>query len=121
MSELKSILIVDDQEDIITILQDFFEMDYQVFTASNGTEAIDILYNNKIDILLSDIIMPNGDGVWLLNKIKEHSSLLDSTKIFYMTGQAHDADIKEIEKYAIEIFNKPFKIPKLLKTIEDNS
>lgn len=66
---IKSILIVDDE----AVIRDFFSRvltEYKVYTASNGTEALNIIKNNKPDLVLLDINMPGIDGIETLRQIK---------------------------------------------------
>ncbi len=63
------ILVVDDEEGIITLLKDYFEMnDYEVYTAQNGKDALKKISKNP-DIILLDINMPEIDGIENTDKI----------------------------------------------------
>lgn len=67
-----SILVVDDEEKIRTVIKKYAEFEgYEISTASNGIEAIDICRNNKFDIVILDIMMPELDGFSACKKIKE--------------------------------------------------
>lgn len=68
----KSILFVDDEAQILRSLNRLFlDKDYQVFLAHNGNEALEILDTENIDLIISDIKMPNMNGYELLKKVKE--------------------------------------------------
>ena len=75
----ETILFVDDEESILDIARTYFKSQgYQVLTASNGREAVDVLWNNRIDCCFTDINMPEMDGLTLLSKLSERHSLLKS-------------------------------------------
>ena len=78
------ILVVDDEQDIREMVRRHFQfLGYQVLTAGNGKEALEILAGNKIDIVISDIIMPVMDGVELLRNIRNDYPM---TRAIMITG-----------------------------------
>lgn len=69
---MKKILIVDDEVQILKALSRMFlDTDYEIFTAENGMEALKLLEDNEVDMLISDMRMPVLDGVKLLTIVKE--------------------------------------------------
>lgn len=67
----KKILFVDDEKQILKALNRLFmDTDYEVFTADSGECALEILENEKIDLLVTDMRMPIMDGVALLEQVK---------------------------------------------------
>jgi len=72
MKEKKyTILVVDDEQEIIDTLYDFFNDRYTVFKANSGKDAIEIINNNKIDLIISDQRMPDLTGVELFKHVNE--------------------------------------------------
>jgi CheY-like chemotaxis protein len=68
----KSILFVDDEKPILrSLIRLFMQTEYNVFSADNGYYALEILKNNDIDLIVSDMRMPEMDGYELLQKVKE--------------------------------------------------
>lgn len=65
------ILIVDDEELILSCLRDLFGPHYTIFTAPNGPEALSILEREPVDVIISDYKMPGMDGISLLIEIKK--------------------------------------------------
>ncbi|BDI32248.1 acetoacetate metabolism regulatory protein AtoC [Capsulimonas corticalis] len=67
----RNLLIADDEQNIRRVLEAIFKKDgYQVFTAENGLKALEIASSNTIDVLVTDLIMPDMNGVELLQKVK---------------------------------------------------
>lgn len=67
----KSILFVDDEKAILnSIRREFFDSPYDVYIANGGREALDILEKNHIDLIVSDMRMPEMDGYELLKRVK---------------------------------------------------
>jgi DNA-binding NtrC family response regulator len=67
----RTILIVDDEKDICTVLSDSLSQDrYRVVTAFNGKTALQLAKKEKPDLMLLDIMMPGMDGIEVLKKIK---------------------------------------------------
>ena len=76
------LLIVDDEEEIRTMLErHFMLLDYDVETAGNGKEAVAILEEKRIDIVVTDLMMPEMNGIELLRYIKEETPLINSIAI----------------------------------------
>lgn len=102
-----TILVVDDEADLReAIAFDFRRKKFHVLTASCGSEAIKIVESEKVDIVVSDVRMPNGDGIELLDKIKARNAFLPV--VMFITGFA-DISIEEAyDKGADAVFAKPF-------------
>ena len=67
------ILIVDDENDVISALQfRLASTGYETLTAANGAEALEILRNNEIDLVLADFMMPEVNGLELTRLVKEN-------------------------------------------------
>lgn len=76
MREDKKILIVDDNDDIITTYRVVLDrMGYQVAVARNGNEVLDMIENEKPDLVLLDVLLPGLSGSEVCRKIKETSEI----------------------------------------------
>ena len=112
MSELK-ILVVDDEARMRKIVKDFLvAKEYTVLEAANGEEALDIMYdnNNKIDLVILDIMMPKMDGWETCREIRKISKV----PIIMLTAKGDETD--ELLGYDLgidEYITKPFS-PKIL-------
>jgi CheY-like chemotaxis protein/anti-sigma regulatory factor (Ser/Thr protein kinase) len=88
---MPSILIVDDERSIRTMLSDYLADRYEVVCAENGAEALDLLAKRKIDLVISDISMPEMNGIELLCAVRERHP---SVKCALLTGNNIDHFIK---------------------------
>ncbi|MDJ0840616.1 MAG: response regulator [Acidobacteriota bacterium] len=76
------ILIVDDEDEIRGMLDRHFTLlDYDVETAGNGKEAIDVIRRKRIDIVITDLMMPEMNGIELLEFIHEDSPMIHTIAI----------------------------------------
>ena len=113
---MKRILIVDDESSIIEIISEILEgSDYEISTANNGLAAFALFKENPFDLLITDIAMPEMDGVQL---IEASLALLPSLKAIVMTGYAHNYDLEELRAKSslghIQIFEKPLNLMEIL-------
>ncbi len=113
------ILVVDDEVRMVKGLSDFLKAKkYAVLIAFNGEEALDVYYDNneKIDLILLDIMMPKIDGISVLKEIKENSKM----PIIMLTAKSEDYDeIEGLNVGADDYITKPFSPAVLLARIEN--
>lgn len=104
------ILVVDDEEGIITLLRDYFEInDYKVYTAQNGKEALEKISKNP-DIILLDINMPEIDGIEVCSRIRDYISC----PILFLTAKIENNDkINGFRVGADDYIVKPFDLEEL--------
>lgn len=103
------ILVVDDEESI----REFFEImlkreGYEVLTASNGQIALDTIKNNQVDLVISDIQMPELSGLELLTRIKETDPEL--VVIMITAFGSTETAVEAMKLGAYDYVQKPFKI-----------
>jgi CheY-like chemotaxis protein/Tfp pilus assembly protein PilZ len=102
-----TILIVDDEETLRrAIVFDFKRKGFQTLEASNGRDAFDIVTKQKVDIIISDVRMPGGDGLELLNNVKARDPVLPV--VMFITGFADMSLEEAYEKGADAVLSKPF-------------
>ena len=102
------ILIVDDEEDIRVVLGiSLSDLGYEVYTAQNGEEALRVLRETNLPIVLTDIRMPVMDGIELLRKIKDENPEIE---VIMITGHGDmDLAIKSLKHEATDFITKPIK------------
>jgi signal transduction histidine kinase len=111
------ILCVDDNPSVLAFLGDLLvQKQYGVLKAENGEQAIERFRNNKIDVVLTDIMMPGVSGIDLLEEI--HSTSPD-TPVILMTGFADmEKAIEAVKKDAFDFLLKPFKGDQLVGSLD---
>ena len=102
----KKLLLVDDEEGIRTVLGiSLSDAGYEVLTAENGQEALEIFRRENPPIVLTDIKMPVMDGIELLQKIKNENP---DTEVIMITGHGDmDLAIKSLKYQATDFVTKP--------------
>lgn len=110
-----NVLVCDDERDIVSALQIYLESDgYKVFKAYNGKEAIDILSENEIHLILMDIMMPIMDGITAMVKIREQSNV----PVILLTAKSEDTDkILGLNVGADDYITKPFNPVEMLARV----
>ena len=107
--EKPTLLIVDDEEGPRQSLRIVFKNDYNVFVASNGTEALAIARERHIDVAVLDIMMSGMSGVEVLKHLKE---LDPSVEVVMLTAYETIETARQALRYgASDYLNKPFDIP----------
>ncbi len=101
-----NILLCDDEKDIVNALKIYLEeSNYTFFLANNGTEAIEIIREQDIHLILLDIMMPVMDGITALQKIREISNI----PVILLTAKSEDTDkILGLNIGADDYITKPF-------------
>jgi two-component system response regulator HydG len=111
------ILVVDDEEMIMNIMtRKISRSGYEVVSANGGNPAFNIIEQDSISLVLTDINMPDGDGLTLLNKIK--SKFSEMPIVILMSGYSNVTKEKAIELGAIDLISKPFLPQTIMDIIE---
>ena len=105
----KKLLIVDDERSVRELLADGLgEMGYETRTAGGAAEALQLLDRGPVHLVLTDIEMPGGDGLQLLDSIKERDPELD---VVMVTGVVDASTaIRAIRRGASDYVTKPFNL-----------
>jgi DNA-binding NtrC family response regulator len=112
----KTILVVDNEEAIReTLLKILKREGYDVLTAADGQEALEIIRAHEVHLILSDICMPRIDGHKLLKQVK---AILPGVEIVLMTGQSKwETGLEALKEGAFAFIPKPFNKLALNKTV----
>ncbi len=114
---MPQILIVDDEDRLLRVLRlGLPEHGFKVLTASNGQEALKILFDKQVDVVVTDIRMPIMDGVELIYEMER----LD-IKLPILVTTAHadiDTAIKALKHGACDYIRKPFSVEELVESVK---
>ena len=120
MSKKINVLMIDDNEYIVKKVKQYFskhEVIDLVLTAVNGKEGLDLIVNqkDKYDLILMDLIMPEIDGIALLEKMKEKNI---QKHVIILTSYKKEYTVKAVSEYNIDYYMlKPFNLESLEKRI----
>ena len=117
---MKKILIVDDEPNIVMSLEYVFKKEeFEVFIARDAAEAIEIVENNGIDIIIIDIMMPNIDGFKALKYLKADPGL-SKIKIIVLSAKNKVSDIElGLQFGADKYVSKPFSTKKIVNEVKE--
>lgn len=113
----RSILLIDDQADLVQVLRTMLEAKgFAVDTAFNGKDGVALVESTKYNLVLTDLGMPDISGWEVARKVRE---LQPKTPIVLMTGWAADIDPDRLSEHQVDaLLPKPFRTDQLLETIE---
>jgi DNA-binding response OmpR family regulator len=116
---MKKILIIEDNQSIRENTAEILELaNYHVFTAENGKIGISLALENKPDLIICDIMMPELDGYGVLN-IVQHNPSLTNVPFIFLTARAESGDIRRgMGLGADDYIAKPFSPTDLLNSID---
>lgn len=114
---MSTILIVDDEKNILSGLSEAFSLEgYDVLTAENGKIAWDIINSNSVDLVISDLRMPEMTGDELIRRI---SSSYPTLPVIVLTGHGTiENAVESMRDGAIDFFTKPVDLDKLLLVVK---
>lgn len=115
------ILIIDDDQDILDVIKTIFtNSNYDDLYSTNARKALDIIRNNDVDLVITDILMPEFDGIELIRTLTNE---FPDLKILAMSSGGNDK--KRFQDYLViakrlgahAIISKPINISELLETV----
>ena len=113
------ILVVDDEEEIRNYLQTELSIYFNVLTCTNGKEALSIALTQEVNLIVSDVMMPEMDGITLCKKLK-HNINTNNIPIILLTAKARTEDnLTGLTSGADSYLTKPFDLRILRATIEN--
>ncbi len=115
---MDKILAIDDERSIRNTLKEILEYEnFQVDLAEDGIQGLELMKNNKYDVVLLDIKMPQMDGMEVLGKIMEK---YHDTQVIMISGHGTiDTAVEAIKKGAYDFVEKPLDLNRLLVTIRN--
>lgn len=114
-----SVLVVDDNSDIVQYMSRCLQTDFIVYTASNGKQGLEIAEKELPDIIISDIIMPEMDGFELAKALKGNELTAHIPLLFLTAKSSVEDTVKGVEVGAVEYITKPFHEAILLAKVKN--
>ena len=113
------ILVVEDNEDLRVFIRDELSRKFDVVTAENGLIGLDTALEIYPDLIVTDVMMPEMDGIEFCSKIREHTETSHIPIIILTARSADEHYLQGIDKGADEFFGKPVKVEILVARIEN--
>ncbi|HQX72531.1 MAG TPA: two-component regulator propeller domain-containing protein [Chitinophagaceae bacterium] len=111
------ILLVEDNKEILAYLNKELNTSYTILKATNGSEALDVIDSNNVQLVITDIMMPVMDGIALCKRIKTDIQYSHIPVIFLTAKNALNAKIEGLETGADVYIEKPFAMEFLMAQI----
>ena len=111
-----SVIVIDDDEDTVRLFSEFLEEKSIKVVGSgyDGVTAIKLYKEKKPDVVLIDMMMPNGSGFYAIKKIQEINS---KAKIIAVSGDASYSTKEKLEKLSVKLIQKPFNLEQIIDAI----
>ena len=116
-----SILVIEDNEELLHLMTKLLRHEYNVFTAENGKEGIAVLENEDIDLIVSDVMMPEMDGYEASRQIRAiNRPDAKTVPIIALTANAFTEDAQRAAEAGMDAhMTKPFDFDKLKKCMSE--
>jgi len=115
MAHRKSILIVEDELSVRESLRMILKSKFEVHTAADGTEALQCLQKDKIDLVTLDLKMPGLSGMDVLREIKKRNADIE---VVVVSAYGNPQNLREADRYgAGDFITKPFNAPDLVDSV----
>jgi DNA-binding response OmpR family regulator len=111
------ILVVDDNRELQNLVRSALEHEgYDVLTADDAVQALELIARGKIDVVLLDVMMPGMDGLTMLSHLREHD---ENLRVIIMTASnTPETAISALRDQACDLLSKPFEIQQLLSAVQ---
>ena len=114
-----SLLLVEDNEELLALMVKLLGREYPVYTAHNGKEAIQAIESNDIDLIVSDVMMPEMNGVELCRYVKGNFDICHIPIILLTAKNKEEDRIEAYESGADGFLSKPFNLSLLHARIKN--
>jgi DNA-binding response OmpR family regulator len=116
---MKKILVVDDEEQMRHMLEDMLSAEYEVTLAENGREAEALISNTNFDLMITDLVMPEMNGIELVISVKNKKP---TQRIIAISGggiTGHFDYLPVVQLLGVnQIFAKPFELHELMAAVK---
>ena len=111
------ILVIDDDYEVRVSLRKMLEMaGHRVIEASNGEEGVRLYSQNPTDLIITDILMPEKDGVEALLELRTD---FPDIKVIVISGEGKELLATASEFGALRVFEKPFRVQEILSAVKE--
>ncbi|WP_196065134.1 hybrid sensor histidine kinase/response regulator transcription factor [Bacteroides cellulosilyticus] len=108
-----NLLVVEDNPDLLLLLKNILSNRYNIYTATNGKEAVEVMIQEDINLIVSDVMMPEMNGYELCQKIKQDVEF-SHIPIILLTAKIEEADAVNAYKSGADAYlTKPFSVSRL--------
>lgn len=104
------VLIVEDNSELLQLMRHLLATDYRILTAANGRQALDVVRTTRVDIIVSDVMMPEMNGIAMTAALKEDYSYRHLPVILITAAASDDARKEALAAGADDCIVKPFKM-----------
>ena len=113
---MTTVLIADDEKDIRSALKIYLKPEgYELLEAADGKQALQMVKEKKVDLVLLDIMMPQMDGIETISRLREFSNI----PVIFLSAKSEDTDkVMGLNVGADDYVTKPFEIRELLMRIQ---
>ena len=113
------ILVVDDEESLAFLIRRVLELEgYEVLTASNGKEALELLRREHVDLVITDYMMPEMDGLEMINRIRKDDSLANLRIIMLTVSDFQDTIDRAFDMGVVDYITKPFDFREIVLAVK---
>ena len=117
--DIYRLLIVEDNAELLMLMRQLLKSSYYVYSAKNGREALDIIHQKELDLIISDVMMPEMDGYELTKAVKSDPNY-SHLPIILLTAKTQEEDEQEaLLLGADEYLTKPFRLKDLKLRIDN--
>lgn len=110
----RTVLLVEDNEELLQVLKELFSPFYEILCACNGEEGLKQVYEHKIDLIISDIMMPKMSGTEMCLQIKNNIDFCHIPIILLTALNSTEQNIEGLNRGADDYITKPFHAQLLL-------
>ena len=116
------IVLIDDEKDLLDLYKIKFGMEgFNVFAARNGKDGVELVSKYKPEVVLMDVVMPEGDGFYVLEKLHKNEETKDIPVVIFTQLDNKD-DEKELinmgaADYLVKVKNTPAQVVKRVKSV----